>query len=326
MSAVLSMPSGYYDALKRLTAEVSGVVLDDDYPFTIETRLSVLARLEGYPTLVDMVQGMFKTGESRLAIKMVAAMLRRDTHFFEDNVSLRSLTDFLLPRLYEVQKSRAIKVLIVGSNSGQEAYSAAILTDKLINSACPDLNVEFTAIDYPSLAMDRAKSGCYTHFDVQRGLSARDMLSYFTRVGEDWVVNETLKNLITFRESHLLRLSEDLGKYHVILCRNFISKLQVRSQVNFVRKISQHIKERGYLLIGSNEKLPATVHPWIASGGPDYVYQRSKTEAELRIEEEKTRNERKLLHPDPVRFFEERNIDKSPNKKTLAEALNLKTA
>lgn len=326
MSAVLSMPPGYYDALKRLTAEVSGVVLDDDYPFTIETRLSVLARLEGYPTLVDMVQAMFKTGESRLAIKMVAAMLRRDTHFFEDKVSLGSLTDFLLPRLYEVQKSRAINVLIVGSNSGQEAYSAAIQTDKLKKSTCPDLNVEFTAIDYPSLAMDRAKSGRYTHFDVQRGLAARDMLSYFTRIGEDWVVNETLRHQIIFRETHLLRLPKDLGRYHVILCRNFMSRLQVRSQVNFVRKISQHIKERGYLLIGSEEQLPATVHPWIASGGPDYVYQRAKTEAELRIEEEKAREERKLLHPDPVRFFEDRNADKGSNKQTVAEALNLKTA
>lgn len=326
MSAVLSMPLGYYDALKRLTSEVSGVALEDDYPFTIETRLSVLARNEGYSTLVEMVQAMFKTGESRLAIKMVAAMLVRDTHFFEDKLSLDSFADFILPRLYEVQKSRVIKVLIIGSNSGQGAYSAAILSDKLKRSTYPDLNVEFTAIDYPSLAMERAKSGQYTHFDVQRGLSARDMLSYFTRIGEDWLVNETLRNQVTFREAHLLRLPKDMGRYHVIINRNFISRLQMRSQIKFVRKISQHIKQRGYLLIGSEEQLPSTVHPWIASGGPDHVHQRAKTEAELRIEEENARKARKLLHPDPVRFFEDCEIDDLAETQALVDHSDLKTA
>ena len=48
MSAVLSMPPGYYDALKRLTAEVSGVRIGDNYQFIIETRLAYIARTEGY--------------------------------------------------------------------------------------------------------------------------------------------------------------------------------------------------------------------------------------------------------------------------------------
>lgn len=324
MSAVLSMPEGYYDALKQLTVEVAGVALDDDYPFTIETRLSILARAEGYPSLIDMVQKMFKTGESRLAVKIVAALLRRDTHFFEDHVSLQSLSEFLLPRLYEEQDSSVIKVLIIGSNSGQEAYSAAILTDKLKNSICRDLNVEFTAIDYPSLAMERAKSGRYTHFDVQRGLSARDMLRYFTNNGEDWIVNDALKSQIKFREAHLLRLPKDLGTYDIILSRNLISRLQVRAKINFVREISHHIKDRGYLLIGSGEQLPTTVHPWIESGGPNNVYQRAKTEEERRIEEEQALEDRKLSYPDPERFYDGKNTQDQFLKKSLSDHLNIK--
>ena len=326
MSAVLSMPSVYYDALKRLTAQVAGVVLEDDYPFTIETRLSVLARIEGYPSLVEMVQVMFKTGDSRLAVKMVAAMTMRDTHFFKDRESLNSLSDFILPPLYEVHKNRPIKVLIVGSNSGQEAYSAAILADKLKQNGCPELNVEFTAVDYPSLAMERAKSGIYTHFDVQRGLAVRDMLSYFTRIGEDWVVDESLRKQITFRDAHLLRLPKDLGSYHVILCRNIMSRLEMKVQIKFVRKISTYIKSRGYFLIGSDEELPRTVHPWIASGGPDCVYRRAKTEAEIREEEEAALKARKLLSPDPERFFDESAFGCEVNNESLTGHLGFKTA
>lgn len=326
MSAILSMPPVYYDALKRLTAQVAGVVLDDDYPFTIETRLSVLARVEGYPSLVDMVQTMFKSGDSRLAIKMVAAMLRRDTHFFGDRGSLSSLSDFILPRLYDVQKTRPVKILIVGSNSGQEAYSAAILVDKLKQTSCPDLTVEFTAIDYPSLAMERAKSGRYTHFDVQRGLAARDMLSYFTRIGEDWIVNENLRQQITFKETHLLRLPKNLGRFHAIICRNIMSRFEPKVQIKFIRKIAGHIKSQGYLLVGSGESLPRTVHPWIESGGPNHVHIRAKTEAELRAEEERARMERKLLAPVPERFFDDTVVEEETEKESLIDLLNLRTA
>ncbi len=306
MSAVLSMPDGYYKALKRLASEVAGVALEDDYKFTIETRLSVLARMEGYPSLIEMVQSMFKSGDSRLAIKIVASMLVRDTHFFRDKQSLLGLPDFILPKLHAIYGPRPIKVLIVGCNSGQEAYSAAILADKLKQDELPDLNVEFTAIDYPSQALEQAKAGRFTHFDVQRGLAVRDMLSYFTKLGEDWVMNESIRNMITFRETHLLRLPNDLGQYHVIICRDVLSRFQAKVRIAFTRKIAAHVKSQGYLLIGSDEDLPKTVHPWIAPGGPDFVYQRAKTEEELRAEEAAARAARKLLHPDPKRFFEDK--------------------
>jgi len=330
MSAILSMPLGYYDALKRLAAEVSGVVLDEDYQFTIETRLSVLAREEGYASLVEMVRSMFKSGDSRLAIKMVACMLMRDTHFFRDKASLTEFTDFVIPRLYEVHGERTIKVLIVGCNSGQEAYSAAMLVDKLKRSSLPKLNVEFTAIDYPSKALERAISGRYTHFDVQRGLPVRDMLTYFTRVGEDWIVSEQLQKRITFRGTHLLRLPNDIGEYHAIICRDVMARFQPKVQTKFVRKISQFIKPRGFLLVGSDESLPRTTHPWIDSGGPSNVHQRAKTEAELKAEEEAARAALKLLHPAPERFFEELLIDDAnEDEKTsveLSELLDVRSA
>lgn len=308
MSEVLSMPDGYYDALKRLTEEVAGIVLEDDYKFTIETRLSVLARLEGFPSLIEMVQSMFKSGDSRLAIKMVASMLVRDTHFFRDKASLLSLSDFILPRLHKIYGARPIKILIVGCNSGQEAYSAAIMADKLKKDKLPDLNVELTAIDYPSQALELAKLGRFTHFDVQRGLAVRDMLSYFAKVGEDWVINEQIRNKITFRETHLLRMPDDLGRYNVIICRDVLSWFKPRVKNAFTRKIAKHIVNRGYMLIGSDEVLPLTVHPWISSGGPESVYQREKTEKELRDEELAARAARKLLHPDPTRFFDDKKI------------------
>ena len=210
MSNVLSMPGAYYDALRRLTAEVSGITLDDDYKFTIETRLAVLARSEGFASLIEMVQTMFKSGDARLAVKMVSAMMQRDTYFFKDKEGLLALKETILPALYQTYKSDPIRVLLVGSNSGQEAYSTAILIDKL-RKTIPDINVKLTAIDYASSALERAMEGRYTHFDVQRGLPIRDLVTYFTPHGEDWQVKDSLRQQINFKEMHLLKISQSLG-------------------------------------------------------------------------------------------------------------------
>ena len=308
MSSVLSMRPGFYDALKRLTAEVSGIRMGDNFKFIIETRLAPVARTEGYASVVEMVDFMFKSGDSRLAIKMVAAMVERDTHFFHDRKSLTGLSDFVLPRLYEVYSSRPLEILIIGSNSGQEAYSAAILADKLKQSRFADMTVEFTAVDYPSQALEKARSGRYTHFDVQRGLPIRDMISYFTRVGEDWIVSDTLRKQVTFKESHLLRLPKSLGTYHAIICRDMFSRYQYKVRAKLVRSLTSHIKSQGYLIIGTDEHLPDTTHPWIESGGPEFIYRRAKTLEEIKAEKAAAYAMAKLLSPDPERFFEEAEV------------------
>ena len=61
MSAVLSLNPNYYEALKRLTLELAGVNLGADHAFLIETRLSGLARSEGFDTLSNMVEELFKS-------------------------------------------------------------------------------------------------------------------------------------------------------------------------------------------------------------------------------------------------------------------------
>ena len=48
MRSALSLSPSYYEALKRLTLELAGVNLGSDHAFLVETRLSTLARNEGY--------------------------------------------------------------------------------------------------------------------------------------------------------------------------------------------------------------------------------------------------------------------------------------
>ena len=97
MSAVLSLNPSYYEALRRLTLELAGVNLGANHAFLIETRLSSLARDEGFDSLTMMVEELFKSGQSRLAVQVVSSLMERDTHFYTDVSSFNKLDDIILP-------------------------------------------------------------------------------------------------------------------------------------------------------------------------------------------------------------------------------------
>ena len=254
MSAVLSLNPNYYEALKRLTLELAGVNLGADHAFLIETRLSGLARSEGFDTLSNMVEELFKSGQSRLAVQVVSSLLERDTHFYTDLPSFNNLADVVLPLLHPIHKGGTIKILSFGCSSGQEPYCVAMALDKA-KEDYPDIKFEITGIDYPSAALDRARIGLYTHFDVQRGLPIRDLVKFFDREKEDWVIKDHIRDAVTFKETHLLSNLDDLGDFHVVLFRNALPHYSSPAQVRVLRGLATLVRPLGYLLLGSDETL-----------------------------------------------------------------------
>lgn len=254
MSAVLSLTPSYYEALKQLTLELAGVKLGTDHAFLIETRLSSLARNEGFDTLKEMIEELFKTGQSRLAVQVVSSLLERDTHFNTDSASFNKLYDIIIPQLQPIHKNGTIRILSFGCSSGQEPYCIAMALDKA-KEEYPNLNFEIVGVDYPSSALDRAKAGRYSHFDVQRGLPIRDLITYFDKQNEDWTIKPEIRNKVRFEETHLLSNLDQLGDFHVVLFRNSLPHYSSPAQVRVLRGLSNLVKPLGYLLLGSDETL-----------------------------------------------------------------------
>lgn len=254
MSSVLSLNPTYYEALKRLTLELAGVNLGSEHAFLIETRLSTLARQEGYESLDGMVEELFNTGESRLAVQVVSSLLERDTHFYTDRPSLDKLEDIIIPALYSARKGSTIRIVSFGCSSGQEPYSIAMALDKA-KDKFPNVTFEIIGVDYPSSALDRARVGRYTHFDVQRGLPIRDLVAYFDRQAEDWVIKDHIRKAVKFEETHLLSSLDGLGEFDIVVFRNALPHYSSPAQIRVLRGLSTLVKPLGYLLLGTDEAL-----------------------------------------------------------------------
>lgn len=255
MSEALSLKPSYYEALKRLTLELAGIRLGSDHRFLIETRLTTLARQEGFKGLEHMIEELFSQGQARLALQVVSSLLERDTHFSPEDVSMAHLENYVIPSLLNIYGEQKIRILSFGCSSGQETWSLAIRMHK-IQAKYPQLNYEILGVDYPSAGLERAKQGVYTHFEVQRGLPIRDLVAYFDRRGEDWVIKPDLRRNVSFQEHHLLSNLTTLGTFHMIAFRNRLPAYASTAQLRIVRGMSSIVLPLGYLMLGARESIP----------------------------------------------------------------------
>jgi len=253
VSNQLSLTPSYYEALKRLTLELAGVELGADHTFLVETRLSALARKEGFDTLSQMIEELFSRGQTRLAVQVVSSLLQRASRFFDDRKGYETLGDILLPKLHKLYSGSTLRILSYGCSSGQEVYSTAILADKF-SHALPNMPIEITGVDFPSWALERAKTGRFTHFEVQRGLPIRHLIEYFDRDGEDWVVKNKLQERIHFEDHNLLSNPSSLGKFQIVMFRGNMKHYSDPAAARIMNYLSGMISADGYLLLGSNEK------------------------------------------------------------------------
>jgi chemotaxis protein methyltransferase CheR len=114
-------------------------------------------------------------------------------------------------------------------------------------------NIEILATDLSRRAIESARQGLYSQFEVQRGLPITLLLRYFQRAGDRWQVNEFLRSRVTFREFNLLSDFRPLGTFDAIFCRNVLLYFDVPSKRDILARLAKMLAPDGFLLMGSAE-------------------------------------------------------------------------
>ena len=116
-------------------------------------------------------------------------------------------------------------------------------------------SLEILATDLSSTAIESARTGTYSQFEVQRGLSTGQLLRYFHRQEETWRVNEHLRARINFRDFNLLEDFSDLGRFDVIFCRNVLMYFDPEVRRGVLARLSDALDDDGYLFLGASESV-----------------------------------------------------------------------
>lgn len=237
------------DHLVMLCRTLAGLSVSPDKTYIIESRLTPVARREGFMTAADLMAAVRAGSEDRLAWAAVEAMTVSQTTFFRDRAAFAALRDDLLPRLAARRSWGPIRIWSAGCASGAEAYSLAM------TAMDAHVSVEVVGSDISERSLEKARSGLFTQFEVQRGLPVRHLLRYFMKHDESWSVSDRLRAAVSWRRDNLLGDLQGLGSFDVILCRHVLSMMDPAIHGKVLATLRSALAPDGYLILAPGEGL-----------------------------------------------------------------------
>lgn len=219
----------------------------------IQTALAPILKAQGIPDLDALVAVLSDPDNEKLLQASLDAMLNNESFFFRDTAMFAALRAEAFPALRERRAQRkTLRIWCAGTSTGQEAYSVAMLFDSE-RDKWTDWKIEIVGTDISPSVIARAKTGRYSQFEIQRGLSVEYMLRYFSQDGEDWVIDPQLQAMVRFQEDNLLKPRAELGRFDIILCRNVLMYFAPETRHIAYSKLERSLENDGMLMLGAAE-------------------------------------------------------------------------
>ena len=219
----------------------------------IETALSALLRERGIATLDELITILVMGREPGLSQQVVEALLNNETYFFRDRTPFDTLARHAIPELAKMRdKSRRIRIWSAGCSTGQEVYSIAMLFAEEPEK-WHGWTIDILGSDVSTACIDRARSGVYSQFEVQRGLGINQMIRWFEETGDGWRAIEPLRKPVRFQVHNLLEPAPHPGGFDVVLCRNVLLYLNPEKKALAFERLASSMAEDGWLMLGAGE-------------------------------------------------------------------------
>jgi chemotaxis protein methyltransferase CheR len=219
----------------------------------IETALAALLRERGIPTLDELITILVMGREPSLATQVVEALLNNETYFFRDRTPFDLLSRAALPKLMQRRQSaKRLRIWSAGCSTGQEAYSLAMMfaEDPL---KWQGWTIDILGTDVSSAVVDRARSGIYSQFEVQRGLGIAQMIKWFEECDEGWRAVEPLRRPVRFQVHNLLEPPPHPGQFDIVLCRNVLLYLNAEKRGLAFDRLASAMTPDAALMLGAGE-------------------------------------------------------------------------
>jgi chemotaxis protein methyltransferase CheR len=242
-----------YDFLRRCLKQRSGLVLTADKQYLVESRLLPVARKAGYGSLGELVEALKRGGAEALMAAVVEAMATNESFFFRDKIPFEHFRSIVMPALIAARRNaRTIRIWCAAASTGQEPYSLAMCLKDMAQDIT-GWRIEIIATDLCGDVLEKARSGLYSQFEVQRGLPIQLLIKHFIQAGELWQIAPELRAMVKFRQLNLLSDFSQLGIFDLIFCRNVLIYFDQETKIDVLDRLSRAIGTDGFLVLGAAE-------------------------------------------------------------------------
>jgi chemotaxis protein methyltransferase CheR len=242
-----------YQFLCQILAEGSGLTLGPGKEYLVESRLTPLTATLGVADIPGLVKKLRASRDRGIERTVCEAMTTNESLFFRDGAPFEILKRRVFPELAGARRAaKRLKIWSAASSTGQEAYSIA-MSLAVDAPMLTGYQVEILGTDLSRATLERAKSGVFTHFEVQRGLPIAMLTKFFAQVREGWQIKEDIRKQVVFRELNLLHDFSSLGVFDVIFCRNVLIYFDTPTKAQVLAGLARVLAPDGYLFLGGAE-------------------------------------------------------------------------
>ena len=245
-----------FGAAHRIVADLllarTGQQLGEGRRWRIDSALAGLFRARGISNLDQLACLLAEAGAEPLASEVVEALLNNETYFFRDRPMFDLLASRVLPDLARRRAdSRRLRIWSAGCSTGQEAFSLAMLI-----AADPERwrgwQIEIVGSDVSHRAVAAARRARYSQFEIQRGLSVNQMLTWFREDQRSWTPVEAIRGMVRFEHGNLLEAGQRRA-FDLVLCRNVLLYFDRATRQRAFARLDEAMAGDGWLLLGAGE-------------------------------------------------------------------------
>jgi chemotaxis protein methyltransferase CheR len=269
------MNANNFAYVTKVLKDASGLALAGDKGYLIESRLGPIARKYGCGDLDDLVCRLRDAPRDPLVREVVEAMTTNESFFFRDIKPFDLFRNEILPEVMRQRAAmRSFRIWCAAASTGQEPYSLAmILHEEAARLA--GWHYDIVGTDLSSAVLVKAAAGAYSHFEVQRGLSAQRLIAHFDQTETGWRIKPALRVHVTFRQFNLLDNPRALGQFDVVFCRNVLIYFDPATKSQVLASVSQVTNDDGFLFLGGAETAYGISNAFMPRGDQHGVYRRT---------------------------------------------------
>lgn len=248
-----------YLFIARLVKEKSGLALSGDKHYLVESRLQPIAREMGIDDLSAFINQLRRPDAAKLRNDVVEAMTTNESSFFRDKVPFEHFSNVMMPYFLDARATKKhLRIWCAAASTGQEPYSLAMCLQEM----APRLigwRIEILGTDISTQALDRAKAGRYSQFEVQRGLPPHMLAKYFVQkpdsTGDVWEVLPTIRSMVSYQKFNLLDHFTAFGTFDIIFCRNVLIYFDPQTKSDVLDRLARVLAPDGFMMLGAAETI-----------------------------------------------------------------------
>lgn len=236
----------------------AGIVLNESKREMVYRRFTRIVRereLRSFSAYCQLLKAQPEQ-EERYFINAITTNL---TSFFRESHHFDYLSEHEFPRLFEAKKAdKRLRIWSSASSTGEEPYSIAMTLLEALGSQSADWDAKVLATDIDSNVVEKGKIGVYSEQSIED--IPRHLKSKYFKKGRGQCLDQvrtenSLRDLITFKQLNLLEPWPMTGPFDIIFCRNVIIYFDKQTQSALFQRYYNMLAPGGLLLLGHSENL-----------------------------------------------------------------------